>query len=265
MELNLGEWFHLLLRWFHVFAGILWIGSTWLFTWLDKRLHDPAEQGQVWMVHSGGFYAVQKQLKPDMARTLHWFRWEAALTWISGILLLFWVVYLGGVLVDPDVMPLGQWTAIAIGVGLLIAGWVVYDLLWISPLGKHFAVAAVISYALIVATAYGLSFLFAKRGMYIQVGAMLGTLMSANVWLRIVPAQNQLVAAVRSGGEPDQRLADQAKLRSRHNTFIIMPVLMIMISNHFPITTYGADRAWLVLAVLVLVGWGAAKVVRDRH
>jgi uncharacterized membrane protein len=264
-EVNLGEWGHLFLRWFHVFAGILWIGSTWLFTWLDGRLHDPKEDGQVWMVHSGGFYVVEKQLKPNLARALHWFRWEAALTWMSGFLLLFWVVYLGGLLVDESVRPMSQWSAIGLGVGLIVAGWIVYDLLWMSPLAGNFAVGAVVSYLLLVGTAYGLTHLFAKRAVFLQMGAMLGTLMAANVWLRILPAQKQMIAAAHSGGTPDQTLADRAKMRSKHNTFLVMPVIMIMISNHFPITTYGQDHAWVVLAVLVLVGWAAAKIIRDRR
>jgi uncharacterized membrane protein len=263
MDLNFREWLHLLLRWFHVFAGIMWIGSTWLFTWLDKRIHDPAEKEQVWMVHSGGFYKVEKHLKPDLSRTIHWFKWEAGLTWISGILLLFLVVYHGGMLTDENIYPMSNGAAMGIGIGLLLAGWVVYDLIWMSPLGKSLAAGAVVCYLLLVGTAYGLSLIFAKRAVYIQLGAMMGTIMNANVWMRILPAQRQLIAAAQAGGTPDQALADRAKMRSKHNTFIILPVVMTMISNHFPVTTYGQDQAWLVFAVLCLLGAGAAKIVRD--
>ncbi len=260
MNFDLTEWLHLLLRWAHVFAGILWIGSTYFFTWLDGRLHDPAEQGQVWMVHSGGFYVVEKQNAPSLERTLHWFRWEAAFTWLSGIVLLFLVYHFGGALIDKDVRDLSLTAGIGITVGLLLLGWLIYDRLWSLPLPPSAAV--VVSYLLLVAITYGLTRLFSGRAVYIHIGALLGTLMAANVWRCILPAQQQLIAATKAGGKPDPALAARAKMRSKHNTFMVLPLVFIMISNHFPTSTFGSDYNWMVLAVLVLAGWGAAKVLR---
>ncbi len=255
-----SEWANLFVRWFHVFAGILWIGSTWYFTWLDRRLQlDPAG---VWMVHSGGFYLVEKQKDPkvDPAK-IHWFRFEALFTWLSGLLLLLLVYYMGG-LMDDSALPEGQ--AIAFGIGLLVVGWLAYDLFWISPLGKRPLAGAAASYLALVALAWTLTRLFNGRAAYMHLGAMMGTIMALNVWLRILPAQKKLVAAIAAGQPPDEGLAEQAKNRSKHNTFIILPVVMTMISSHFPTATYGSEYNWQVFAVLTLLGWGAAKVVRER-
>ncbi|HEV8384249.1 MAG TPA: urate hydroxylase PuuD, partial [Candidatus Acidoferrales bacterium] len=177
-------------------------------------------------------------------------------------LLLGIVYYMGGALVDPDVAQWTPWQATGIGLGAIIAGWVVYDLLWSSPLAKHETLGAVISYALIVAAAYGLSRVFSGRGAYIHVGAILGTLMTLNVWMRILPAQKKMVAALAAGRAPDLTLGARAKQRSKHNTFMVVPVVFTMISNHFPIATYGDKYAWIILVVLVLVGWGAAAAIR---
>ncbi|HUO85141.1 MAG TPA: urate hydroxylase PuuD [Thermoanaerobaculia bacterium] len=264
MNYLLQESLNLAIRWFHVFAGILWIGQTWYFTWLDRRLSDPDEKGEVWMVHSGGFYVVKKQSSPEGTRSLHWFRWEAALTWISGLLLLILVYYMGGVLIDPEESKVSFAVAATIGLALLPAGWLIYDGLWISPLGRHPWLGSVISFLLIVATAYGLTRILSGRAAYLHVGAILGTIMAANVWMRILPAQRKLIAAAREGKEPDQALAASAKDRSKHNTFMVVPVVFIMISNHFPTATYGRDLNWLILGGLVLLGWGAAAILR-RH
>jgi uncharacterized membrane protein len=268
MEINWSEWANLIVRWTHVFAGILWVGTTYYFTWLDGRFAE-LEKSQsgakpnVWMVHSGGFYVVEKQKTPAlMAGKLHWFRFEALITWLSGILLLGVVYYMGGALVDPDVVRLTPWQATGIGLGAIVAGWVVYDVLWSSPLAKNETVGAVLSYALIVAAAYGLSRVFSGRGAYIHVGAMLGTLMTLNVWMRILPAQKKMVAALAAGQPPDLALGARAKQRSKHNTFMVVPVVFTMISNHFPTATYGEKYAWVILSTLVLIGWGAAAVIR---
>jgi uncharacterized membrane protein len=263
MNYTLTEWLNLAIRWFHIFAAILWIGQTWLFTWLDARLHDAKEKGQVWMVHSGGFYVVERQTRPDFTRTLHWFKWEAALTWISGAALFVLLYYAGGLMVNPD-SPRPVWQAVGISLGLLVAGWIVYDLLWSSPLGKSWTAGAVVSYLLLVGLAWLSTILFSSRAAYMQVGATMGTLMALNVWMRILPAQRRMIAAASEGKEPDQRLADRAKTRSKHNTFMVIPVVFIMISNHFPVATYGHKYNWLILAALILVGWGAAKVIRER-
>jgi len=256
------EWLNLALRWTHVFAAIMWVGQTYFFTWLD---HAFSKESQVWMVHSGGFYIVDKQKRPELRQqTLHWFKWEAAFTFIFGFLLLILVYYGGGLMVDDSVMKLSVATAVAISVAMFVIGWFVYDFLWISPLAKHEVAATIVSYLLIVATIAASLRIFAARAAYMQVGAMLGAYMALNVWVRIIPAQRQLIDAVTNGREPDMRLADRAKQRSKQNTFIVLPVVFIMLSNHFPVSTYGNRWNWAVLAVLVLVGWGVAKIIRTR-
>ncbi len=267
----LSEWLNLLIRWVHVFAGIMWIGTTYYFTWLDARLSeaerglsDPASPAQIWMVHSGGFYAVEKRKIPDLiSRKLHWFRWEAATTWLSGMALLIVVYYLGGgALVDRDVSQISVPAAIALGVGLLLAGWVVYDLMMLSPLGKNEKAFAAVAYLIIVGIIYGLTRVLSGRAAYIHVGGMFGTIMAANVWMRILPAQRKMIAALKQDRKPDQTLAAQAKLRSKQNTFMVVPAVFIMISNHFPSATYGDRYNWIILSILILAGWGAAKFVR---
>ncbi|HEY6120027.1 MAG TPA: urate hydroxylase PuuD, partial [Pyrinomonadaceae bacterium] len=219
---------------------------------------------QLWMVHSGGFYVVEKRKVPDLpSRTLHWFRWEAGTTWLSGVALLILIYYIGGgALVDADVSSITVAEAVALGVGLLIAGWVVYDLLMLSPLGRNEKAFAAVAYVLIVLLAYGLTRILSGRAAYIHVGAMLGTIMAANVWMRILPAQRKMIAAINQGGKPDEALSAQAKLRSKQNTFMAVPVVFIMISNHFPGVTYGDHYNWLILSILILLGWIAAKFVR---
>jgi uncharacterized membrane protein len=268
---TLSEWLNLILRWIHVFAGIMWVGTTYYFTWLDARLteeekavRNTGESAQIWMVHSGGFYVVEKRKVPDLvSRTLHWFRWEAGTTWLSGFALLVLVYYIGGgALVDTDVFDISVGTAIGIGIGVLVAGWIVYDLMMLSPLRKNEKAFAVIAYLMIVGVIYGLTRVFSGRAAYIHVGALLGTIMAANVWMRILPAQKKMIAALNAGQKPDDALSAQAKLRSKQNTFMAVPVVFIMISNHFPGVAYGDQYNWAVLAVLILVGWIAAKFIR---
>jgi uncharacterized membrane protein len=262
MDYLVREWLNIALRWTHVFAAIMWVGQTYFFTWLD---HAFSKETQVWMVHSGGFYIVDKQKRPELRQqTLHWFKWEAAFTFIFGFLLLILVYYAGGLMVDDSVMKLSVAQAVGISVAMLVAGWFVYDFLWISPLAKHEVAATVVSYLLIVAAILASVHIFAPRAAYMQVGAMLGAYMALNVWVRIIPAQRQLIDAVTNGRQPDMRLADRAKARSKQNTFIVLPVVFIMLSSHFPVATYGNRWNWLVLAVLVLAGWGVAKVIRTR-
>ena len=248
-----NEWLNLAIRWAHVFAGILWIGQTYFFTWLDHRLH---EERDVWMVHSGGFYIVNKHgLEAMRSQKLHWFKWEAALTWLTGTLLFILVYYLGGLIHGRQI-----WISIA----MLVGGWLVYDLLWMSPLARNDAAGAVVSYVLLVGVIYACSRLFDGRAAYMQVGAMMGTLMAWNVWVRILPGQRKLIAAAAAGQQPDLRLAERAKQRSKQNTFMVVPVVFIMISNHFPVATYGNSYNWIILSVLVLAGWGAARIIRSR-
>ncbi|HEY5839445.1 MAG TPA: urate hydroxylase PuuD [Pyrinomonadaceae bacterium] len=281
---TISEWLNFIARWIHVFAGIMWVGTTYYFTWLDARLTEeekavantnrgpqpgsPAgvvagNSAQIWMVHSGGFYAVEKRKVPDeLSRKLHWFKWEAGTTWLSGFALLIVVYYLGGgALIDRDVADIGLGTAVGIGTGALIVGWLIYDLLMISPLGRNEKLFAVIAYALIVAAAYGLTRVFSGRGAYIHLGAIFGTIMAANVWMRILPAQRKMIDAIKAGQKPDERLAAQAKLRSKQNTFMAVPVVILMLSSHFGGTTTGGYD-WIHLVLLVPVGWLAAKFIR---
>jgi uncharacterized membrane protein len=268
---TISEWLNLIARWIHVFAGIMWVGTTYYFTWLDARLSEEEKAiratgnaAQIWMVHSGGFYVVEKRKVPDeLSRKLHWFRWEAGTTWLSGFALLVIVFYLGGgALIDQDVMDLTLGKAVGIGVGALIAGWVIYDLLMLSPLGRNEKLFAVIAYGLLVAAAFGLTRVFSGRAAYIHVGAMMGTIMAANVWMRILPAQKKMIEAIKAGHKPDEALAAQAKLRSKQNTFMAVAVVFTMISNHYPGVTYGERNGWIILSVLILVAWIAAKFIR---
>jgi uncharacterized membrane protein len=290
---TINEWLNLILRWVHVFAGIMWVGTTYYFTWLDARLTEEekaaiatGETAQIWMVHSGGFYVVEKRKMPDiMSRTLHWFRWEAGTTWLSGMALLILLFYLGGgAMIDPDIKNevvtcyqglLGgklnsffdlslhyYWFVICVGLATLILGWLVYDLMMISPLGRNEKLFAVMAYVMIVGVAYGLTRVLSGRAMYIHMGAMFGTIMAANVWMRILPAQKKMIAAIKEGRKLDDALSAQAKLRSKQNTFIVVPVVFIMISNHYPGVSYGERYNWAILAVLILLGWGAAKFIR---
>src|SRR6266851_8252810 len=178
------------------------------------------------------------------------------------MILLVIVYYMGGVLLDRDVSQISLGTGIAIGLGAIVVSWVAYDLLVRSPLANSEALFAVVAFALVVGTACGLSRVLSARAAYMHVGAMLGTLMTLNVWMRILPYQRKMVAALQSGEAPDLALGSRAKLRSKHNTFMVVPVVFLMISNHFPVATYGHPYGWAILGVLVLAGWGAAYVIR---
>src|SRR5256885_5099077 len=251
MSLNpiLSEWLNFVARWVHVFAGIMWVGTTYYFTWLDARLSEEEKAAratgtpaQIWMVHSGGFYVVEKRKVPDeLSRKLHWFRWEAATTWLSGFALLIVVYYLGGgALVDRDVSQISIGAAIGVGIAVLIFGWLVYDLLMISPLGRNEKLFASIAYLLIVGVGYGLTRVLSGRAAYIHVGAMFGTIMAANVWMRILPAQRKMIEAIKTGNKPDAKLSPQAKLRSKQKTFTAGPPGFLMISNHLLASPHGA-------------------------
>ena len=269
--MTFNEWVELILRWAHVFAGIMWVGATYYFTWLDGQFSklesiaasDPANKDAekyVWMVHSGGFYLVEKQKNPKiMAQTLHWFRWEAAASWVTGILLFVLIYYRGGHLISIEDSPIGATAAIWLSIGLIAAGWIVYDLLW--KFCRNERAGVVISYALVVVTSWLVCHYFSPRSGYLQLGAMFGTIMAANVWMRILPAQRRMVAALKAGTPPDLNEGAQAKARSKHNSFIVVPVVFIMISNHYP-GTYGSSSNWIILSALTLVGWIAAKIIR---
>jgi uncharacterized membrane protein len=268
MNPSVSEWLNLIVRWVHVFAGILWVGQTYYFTWLDgqfAKLEKTGAQEPVWMVHSGGFYVVDKKKEltvlPD---TLRWFRWEAFTTWASGVILLTVVYYFGGLMRDDSISKLSDWPLIGIGIAVMFLGWEVYDRIWLSPLARRETAGVSISLLFIAAAAYGLCHVMSGRAAYLHIGATFGTIMFLNVWMRILPAQRKLVSALQEGRTPDYSLAARAKLRSKHNTFMAVPVVFIMLSSHFPTSTYGTSYNWIVLLALILAGWIAAKIIRSH-
>ncbi|OJT21439.1 hypothetical protein BO221_26840 [Archangium sp. Cb G35] len=274
MSAFIHEWLNLLVRWVHVIAAIMWIGDSFLFMWLDSHLTAPSRPregavvGELWMTHSGGFYEVVKRkslAQGEMPDTLYWFKWESYTTWISGFLLLIIVFHLNGasLLIDPGVYPLTSWQAIAISLGLLPVAYGVYELLWKTPLAKNNRVFAAVGFVLITGLAYVLTHLFSARGAFLQVGATLGTIMAANVFFRIIPAQRYMLAMTREGKPVDTTLGLRAKGRSIQNHYLTLPVLFTMISNHFP-STYGGSKPWLVLGLLFVVGAGLKYVMNFR-
>ena len=263
-----AEWTNLILRVTHVFVAILWIGQTYYFTKLDLRLNQEEKAlgkrggtAQVWMVHSGGFFIAERQSTPKLLpSTLHWFRWEALLTWISGFLLLGLLYYSDGLLLDSNVSQISMGEGVGIGIATLVVGWLVYDFIWTSPLGRSPFVAGAICYGLVVALAYGLTHLLSGRAAYIHIGALFGTIMTSNVWAKILPASRNMLNALKAGKQPDMTLGSRAKARTVHNTYMTIPVIFIMVSNHFP-GTYGSSWNWLILSGIILAGAIAAKLI----
>src|ERR1700681_1775714 len=249
----------------------MWVGQTYYFTWLDvqfgKLEKAAVAEGlhpAVWMVHSGGFYTVEKQKSLGVTpEQVHWFRWEALMTWVAGVILLVLVYYLGDGLIDTDIADISKTAGIAIGVGAMMAGWLIYDLAARSPLGKSQAAFAGFGLVMTAAVAWGLMHVFSGRAAYIHVGAIFGPIMTLNVWMRILPAQRGMIAAAAAGEKFDASLGAQAKLRSKHNTFMAVPVVFLMLSNHFPVATYGNRYGWQILLALVVAGWVAAKLIRE--
>jgi uncharacterized membrane protein len=264
---HLSELAELIARWVHLIAGIMWIGNSMLFNWLDRNLVLPPNPkeglvGEIWMVHSGGFYQVEKKfLAPSqMPKTLHWFKWQNGITWLSGISLLILVFYMraASFMVDPQVALISPRTAVAIGVAVLVVAYVLYDLVWRSPLGKRPVLGFVLSVLVVAAGSAVLFSFLSGRAAYIHVGVMLGTLMTGNVWFVILPSQRELIAATNQGRPQDPAISYQAKQRSIHNNYMTFPLLFIMLSGHFP-STYRHAESWLVLLVLVV---GSAAI---RH
>ncbi|MBX3190250.1 MAG: urate hydroxylase PuuD [Labilithrix sp.] len=257
------EWLNLFVRWAHVISGIMWIGSSIFFNWLDSHLDEvegakeKGVEGELFMVHSGGFYHVVKKLvaPEQMPKRLHWFKWEAGFTLLTGWLLLDIVFFQGGgvTLVDPNVSSISPTTATIACVAGLIGSWFVYDLLWRSPLVKNIVVGAIITYLLVIGVLQHLTHVISGRAAFLMTGAMMGTWMATNVWVHIIPAQKGLVAAVNAKKTPDPKLAKHAKTRSRHNNYMTYPVVLIMLSNHFP-GVYGHKHNWLILAGIILLG-----------
>ena len=264
MDFSLSEWLNLAFRWIHVFAAIMWVGTTYYFTWLDGQLRAAERRGsKLWMVHSGGFYTVQKHETLGVpAGDLHWFRWEAAVTWLSGVGLLAVVYYAGGALLDSPDGSMSNLAAIGIGIGAIVAGRVVYEILVGSPLRRSDLALAAVGLAATIAAAVALDTVFSGRATYIHIGAIFGTIMAANVWENILPAQRKMIAAAARGETIDPALGAGAKLRSKHNTFLAVPTVFIMISSHYPTATYGSSYSVAVLGSMILVGWVAAGWLR---
>ena len=260
---EMTEWVKLIARWIHVFAGILWIGQTYLFNFMERNFERDDQtpdnvRGNLWMVHGGGLYHVEKQkFRVNMPQTLHWFRWEAMITWLSGFVLILLTYYMGGLLVEPG---MDYWTATWTAIGTIVAAWVLYDLMVESPLGKNEYLVAVIGFAGILGITYLFCQVMAGRAAYMHVGALFGTIMVANVWIRILPSQSKMLAAAEAGQRPDEKLSTRGPLRSKHNSYMVIPLVFLMISNHFPTIAYGHEYNWIILGVLVLLGWGAAKL-----
>jgi len=271
------EWLNLLVRWLHIITGIAWIGASFYFVWLDNTIKPPAPgselankgvAGELWAVHGGGFYNPQKYLvaPAELPQELHWFKWEAYSTWLSGFALLFIVYYLNAqaMMVDRGVADLTSWQAVGIGLGSLVAGWLVYDVLCKSPLGKHDLLFGLVIFAFLVGSAYVLTHLLSGRAAYLHIGAMIGTIMVANVAHVIIPGQRKMVNAMMAGEKPDPVYGIRAKQRSVHNNYFTLPVLFLMISNHYAMT-YRHEHAWAVLAVIMAAGVLIRHFFNLRH
>jgi len=271
----LSDWLDLILRWLHVIAGIVWIGTSFYFVALDNHLLPPKREedagegvgGESWEVHGGGFYLIQKyRVAPrTLPEPLHWFKWEAYTTWLSGFALMVVVFYLDAdvYLVDRGVADLGEWAAVGISVGLLAVAWIVYDVLCRLLGARDLAIGAGLV-GLVALTSWGTGELFAPRAAWLQVGAMLGTIMAANVLFVIIPAHWELVRAKQAGREPDPLPGVKAKQRSVHNNYLTLPVLVAMLGGHLAFL-YGRDYGWLILLFLMVVGAWIRLFFNLRH
>jgi uncharacterized membrane protein len=276
MEVNFTEWLELAVRWFHLITGIAWIGSSFYFMWLDHSLVPPEDEkdkelgvgGEVWAVHGGGFYHKKKyKVAPGhMPDDLHWFKWEAYFTWISGIFLLGLVYYhkAGLFLVDQSKVALAPWQAVGIGVGSIVAGWFFYDTLCKSKVGEDSRLFGIVWYSALVVVAYFLCNTFNDRGAFIHVGAIIGSCMALNVFMVIIPNQKKVVAALLAGEKPDPQLGIKAKQRSTHNNYMTLPVLFMMVSNHYPMVV-SHQYNWLLLAGLSGVAWPIREFFNQKH
>jgi len=272
----LTDWLDLAFRWFHVTAAIVWIGTSFYFVALDNHLLPPADErdrergvgGETWEIHGGGFYRIEKfRVAPHtLPEPLHWFKWEAYWTWLSGFALFTVLYYLQPrtYLIDPSVAKLSDAEAIGASIGLLVAAWVVYDVLCRTVARRSETALAVCMLALVTGTAYGVTHLFAARAAYLQVGAMLGTIMVANVFFVIIPAHWELVRAKEAGREPDPAANARGKQRSVHNNYFTLPVLFAMLSNHFSFT-YGHADSWAILVCLMVIGAWVRHYFNLRH
>jgi len=267
------EWLSAIIRWIHVLAAITWIGDSFLFTWMDATLSPPSKPregnvaGEIWLVHSGGFYEIVKRgsLRPEeMPRNLYWFKWQSYATFFSGFFLLIVVYWLGGgaLLVESGSRVTHGW-AVAISLASLLLGWLVYDLACRSPLAKHPRVLAVLLSLALVAAVYGFTRVFGARAAWLQTGAMLGTIMASNVFHVIIPGQRKMLAQTRAGVPVDTTPGVLAKRRSMHNHYLTLPVLFLMLSQHFP-SGYGHPLSWVILLLICVVGVSLKYVMNFR-
>ncbi len=260
------DWLNLIIRWSHLIAGISWIGTSFYFVALDRSLKQRAKMnagvyGTAWEVHGGGFYHVEKFLNAPAAlpNDLIWYKWEAYLTWITGFLLMVVQFYLNADLwlIDPAIMALQPWQAIGISITSLIVGWVIYDALCRSPIGKNTPLLAACVFALILAAAYFYTHVFSGRSALVHVGAFIGTIMAVNVFGIIIPNQKKITASLLAGEKPDAKFGVMGKQRSTHNTYLTLPVLVMMVSGHYAMLT-GHPQSWALVG-LIVVGGGAAR------
>ena len=264
--------FDVIFRWAHLIAGIMWIGNSMLFNWLDRNLEKAANlsrlsQGKIFMVHSGAFYDVEKKLlEPgQLPATLHWFKWQNFTTWITGISLLVIVYYMGKTpLVDPSVREMSNGVAVTLSIAALFTAWLIYDGLWRTLGEAQPRLATALSIALLFGSIWAYTVIFNGPAAYMQTGVMIGTIMTGNVWLVIVPSQHALVEATKTGKEQDATLSLRAKQRSIHNNYLTFPLLFIMLSNHFPAAT-GHALNWLVLIAVMVGGAGVRHFMNVRY
>lgn len=273
METVLVEWLSLVLRWLHVVAGIAWIGSSFYFIHLDLSLKPaaslpPGVKGEAWQVHGGGFYHIMKYMvaPAQLPDDLTWFKWEAYTTWLSGFALLVLVYYIGAdlFLIDRSVLDLTAGQAAMVAFGSLLIAWLAYEGLCRSPLGRHEIALAVIGYVFLVVLTYGFTHVFSGRGAYTQIGALIGTVMVANVFVVIIPNQRKIIAALLADHAPDPKLGAAGKQRSVHNNYLTLPVVVLMISNHYPLL-YATRYNWLIVAIVLLIGPLIRHFFNSRH
>jgi len=269
----LWEWIGFAVRWLHVITAIAWIGSSFYFIALDLGLRKGNDlpsgvHGEEWQVHGGGFYHIRKYLvAPDaLPEHLTWFKWESYATWLSGFALLVVVYWVGAelYLIDAARADLALWQAIALSGGSLVLGWVVYDQLCRSPLGDRPTAMMVVLFGVIVLMSWGYNQIFTGRAALLHLGAFTATIMSANVFLVIIPNQKIVVADLRAGRSPDPRFGKIAKLRSTHNNYLTLPVVFLMLSNHYPLA-FGTDNAWIIAALVFLMGVTIRHWFNSRH
>ncbi len=269
----LEEWARLAVRWLHVTTAIAWIGSSFYFIALDLGLRrDRAlasgADGEEWQVHGGGFYHIQKFLvaPASLPEHLTWFKWESYATWLSGFVMLVLVYYLGAdlYLVDPSVLDLPIWAAILISLASLSIGWLIYDALCKSPIGNNNTRLMVLLYIVLVAMAWGYTQVFSGRAALLHLGAFTATIMSANVFLIIIPNQKEVVADLRAGRAPDPKYGKIAKQRSTHNNYLTLPVLFLMLSNHYPLA-FASDYNWLIASLVFLMGVTIRHYFNTHH